>query len=145
VIGKGDAGRYEKQARQLGVASHVHILGPRSDVPAFLLAADLLLHPSYHENTGTVLLEAMAAGLPVLTTAVCGYASYVSAAAAGVVLPASFSQPVWNAAVEKMLLSPDRRQYGSNGLRFAKTADIYDMPERAAELIAERVGPRVIS
>jgi hypothetical protein len=45
---------------------------------AFLLGADLLIHPAYNENTGTVLLEAVVAGLPVLTTAVCGYAHYIA-------------------------------------------------------------------
>jgi hypothetical protein len=46
--------------------------------PRFLLGADLLIHPAYNENTGTVLLEALVAGLPVLTTAVCGYAHYIA-------------------------------------------------------------------
>ena len=36
------------------------------------MEADLLIHPAYNENTGTVLLEALVAGLPVLVSAVCG-------------------------------------------------------------------------
>lgn len=42
-----------------------------------MAAADLLLHPAYREAAGIVLLEAITAGLPVLTTAVCGYAHYI--------------------------------------------------------------------
>ena len=45
--------------------------------------ADLLIHPAYNENTGTVLLEALVAGLPVLVSAVCGYAHYIAEADAG--------------------------------------------------------------
>ena len=55
-------------------ASASDILQGRDDIPRFLLGADLLVHPAYNENTGTVLLEAVVAGLPVPTTAVCGYA-----------------------------------------------------------------------
>ena len=61
-------------------------------MPAFLLAADLLLHPAYHENTGTILLEALVSGLPILTTDVCGYAHYVQEAKAGCVLTSPFQQ-----------------------------------------------------
>ena len=65
----------------------MQFLGGRSDVPRFLLGADLLIHPAYHENTGTALLEALVAGLPVLVTDVCGYAHYIAEADAGRVLP----------------------------------------------------------
>jgi UDP-glucose:(heptosyl)LPS alpha-1,3-glucosyltransferase len=139
VVGKGDADTYIKQARAEGVADRLHIMGARPEVPAFLLAADLLLHPSYHENTGTAILEALAAGLPVITTAVCGYAHYVLDANAGVVLPAAFEQSTWNAALVEMLASSHLKQWGENGLAFAKTADLYSMPERAVDLIEKRV------
>lgn len=145
VVGKGDAAPFVKLARQSGVEKQVQIMGPRSDVPAFLLAADLLLHPSYHENTGTALLEALAAGLPVLTTAVCGYAHYITDADAGVVLPAPFEQAAWNDQLEKMLLSSDLKKLGHNGRQFAETADIYDMPRHAADIIDERARLRDLS
>lgn len=145
VAGQGRAESYQKLARELGVSQQLHIFGARTDVPQLMLAADLLLHPSYHENTGTAILEAMAAGLPVLTTAVCGYAHYVTDADAGMVLPARFEQAAWNAALEKMLLSSSRVEWGRNGVEFAKTNDIYSLPERAAELIEQRANQRVIS
>lgn len=147
VIGKGNAAPFVKQARSYGIEKQLYIMGPRPDVPQFLLAADLLLHPSYHENTGTALLEALAAGLPVLTTAACGYAHYVTDADAGMVLPAEFCQAEWNTALKKMLLSPDRKlkTLGANGLQFAKSADIYNMPQHAADLIEQRARHRDLS
>ena len=96
VIGEDNALPFAKLARQLKIHSHLQFLGGRKDVPDFLLAADLLLHPAYHENTGTVLLEAMVAGLPVLTTENCGYAHYVSEATAGIVLELPFQQAELN-------------------------------------------------
>ncbi|TAK74760.1 MAG: lipopolysaccharide core heptose(I) kinase RfaP, partial [Gammaproteobacteria bacterium] len=129
VIGQGDPAPFQK------LAERVQFLGGRPDVPDFLLAADLLLHPAYHENTGTVLLEALAAGLPVLTVEVCGYAHYVREANAGVVLSSPFQQADFNAALEKMIVSGEHSAWQKNGIAFAKQTDIYSLPEKAADLI----------
>ena len=130
---------FRKLAAQLNVADRVKFLGGRPDVSDFMLAADLLLHPAYHENTGTVLLEAMVSGLPVLTVDNCGYAHYVNDARAGIVLASPFQQTEFNAALQKMLLSPERIEWQRNGLAFASNPEIYSMPEMTADLI-EHVG-----
>ncbi|EKD74229.1 MAG: Lipopolysaccharide kinase (Kdo/WaaP) family protein, partial [uncultured bacterium] len=126
---------------KLGVAHLVRFLGGRNDVPGFLLAADLLVHPAYHENTGTVLLEAMIAGLPVLTVDSCGYAHYVNEARAGRVLPSPFCQNTFNQTLQQMLVSPERLVWRQQGLQFGQEADIYSMPERAVACI-EQLGKR---
>lgn len=144
VIGDDKPKVFMKLAQKLAVDKQVHFLGGRSDVPHFLLAADLLVHPAYHENTGTVLLEAMISGLPVLTTDVCGYAHYLAEANAGVVLPSPFEQVAFNTTLQKMLLSPNRSQWQKNGLAFAEYSDIYSLPERTADLI-EKLGDKHVS
>ncbi|MBW7902858.1 MAG: glycosyltransferase family 4 protein [Rhodocyclaceae bacterium] len=140
AIGADEPSAFRRMAAALGVGERVDILQGRDDIPRFLLGADLLIHPAYNENTGTVLLEAVVAGLPVLTTAVCGYAHYIEDAGAGVVLPEPFAQPALNAALERMLRDDAaRRQWQANGLAFAGHADIYDNAETAADVIlAER-------
>lgn len=138
VIGQDNSTPFLNLAKKLNVAKYIQFLGGRSDVPNFLLAADFLLHPSYHENTGTALLEAIVSGLPVLTLDVCGYAHYVLTAQAGMVLSSPFEQASFNQALQKMLLSPERVRWQKNGLEFAKQADIYNLPEKAADLI-ERI------
>lgn len=135
VVGEDHAAPFQKLAVQWQIADKVQFLGGRADVPQLLLAADLLLHPAYHENTGTVLLEAMIAGLPVLTTDVCGYAHYVQEANAGQVLPSPFQQAALNAALQTMLLSTEHAQWQENGKTFANEADIYSLPEKAADFI----------
>lgn len=135
VIGNDDATSFIKQAKRLKIMDRVHFLGGRNDVPQFLLAADLLLHPAYNENTGTVLLEAVASGLPVLTTDVCGYAHYIEEAEAGIVLASPFNQETMNKTLQNMLLSPLRATWHHHGIAFASSADIYSMPERAAQII----------
>lgn len=136
VIGQDDARPFKIQARALGLGAQVVFLKGRDDIPRFLLGADLLLHPAYNENTGTVLLEAVVAGLPVLTTAVCGYAHYIEEADAGCVLPEPFHQAALDARLAQMLADDEgRARWQRNGLAFADEADLYRLPERAAELI----------
>jgi len=139
IAGQDKASAFEQQAERLGVRDRVHFLGGRDDVPALLQAADLLVHPAYHENTGTVLLEAMAAGLAVLTVDVCGYAHYVKEGRAGMVLDSPFDQCVFDSALQTMLLSTQRRVWGESGRQFAAKEDIYSLPEKAVTVI-EAVG-----
>lgn len=135
VVGKGKGAPFLRLARQLGVAERVHLYGGRDDVPDFLLGADLLMQPSYYENTGTAIVEALASGLPILATANCGYAHYVEDADAGELVPMPFAQSVMNARLRDMLTSGDLPRWRENALDFAARTDLYSLPERAAEII----------
>jgi UDP-glucose:(heptosyl)LPS alpha-1,3-glucosyltransferase len=143
VAGGGRARGAERLAGKLGVADRLMWLGVRDDVPDLLLAADLLVHPARRENTGQAILEAMVAGLPVLTTAACGYAPHVLAAAAGVVLPLPFEQAAMNLSMIDMLTSPQRAAWSANGVAYGRSRDLYGGLDRAAELIEELVGRRL--
>lgn len=136
VIGADNPGPFQPQIRSLGLSDRVQILAGRDDVPRFLLGADLLIHPAYNENTGTVLLEALVAGLPVLTTEACGYAHYIEEADCGLVVPHPFEQKTLNEWLARILDDPETRQeWQENALDYAEHADLYSMPERAADVI----------
>ncbi|MDR2165846.1 MAG: glycosyltransferase family 4 protein [Zoogloeaceae bacterium] len=136
AIGQDNPRPFLRQARALGLANRVRILEGRDDIPRFLLGADLLIHPAYNENTGTVLLEALAAGLPVLTTDVCGYAHYIAEADAGIVLPSPFAQAELERALTTMLASaPARQRWSRNGLAYAERPELYALPQRASDII----------
>ncbi len=68
--------------------AEVLVLGRRLDVPALLHAADLFVFPTLHENLSNALLEAMAAGLPVVATSVGGNVEVLERGG-GVLVPAS--------------------------------------------------------
>ena len=138
IIGQDKKKAFEQQARQLGVADRIRFLAARDDVPRFLLGADLLIHPAYNENTGTVLLEALVAGLPVLTTDVCGYAHYIEDADAGRVVTSPFSQDRLNTLTAEMLSSDQQQQWQEHAIAFSNTADLYSMPEKAADIIVKQ-------
>lgn len=139
VIGQDDPRAFQRLARRLGVGDRVRFFSGRDDVPRFLQGADLLVHPAYSENTGTVLLEALVAGLPVLTTANCGYAGHVARSGGGRVLPDPFRQADFNRALAE-LLTGDRALLRRRALDWAAHADIYRLAEQAAVLI-ERLAP----
>jgi len=72
-VGEGpERPRLEAEALALGVAGSIRFLGQREDVPALLGAADLFVLPSRFEGHPLSALEALASGLPVVGTRVCG-------------------------------------------------------------------------
>jgi len=137
VVGQDKPDRFIRQASRLGIGDLCHFLGGRDDVPRFLLGGDLLLHPAYSESAGYVLLEATIAGLPVLTTATCGYAFHIEKAGSGIVCPNPFDQQVLNRHLLSMLRSEKRSQFSSNGIEYGRTQDLYSMPETVSGLIEE--------
>jgi len=117
-------------------------------VKKLMKAADLLLHPAYAETTGTVLLEAITYGLPVLATKVCGYAPHIDKATAGMVLRSPFRQEELNEKLLFMLTSPERHAWSENGLAYGDDDSLYQMPEHVSKVIegvAEQQTPRLKS
>ncbi len=139
VVGEGLVQPYIKMAKQRGVEDRITFLGGRNDVPRILLGADLLLHPARRENTGTVILEAIVAGLPVIASASCGYAKYVEQSHAGFVVKAPFSQTAFNQQILMMLDSEKLQKWSYNGLSYAEDAELYSMPEKVADIIEQSV------
>lgn len=140
AVGQDNPNAFLRMARRLDIEQQVSILSGRDDIPRFLLGADLLVHPAYTENTGTVLLEALVAGLPVLATDVCGYAHYIRDANAGRLVPSPYDQTAFDKLLLEMLLSEERQDWQANGIKFGKFADIYSMPERATDEIVDALG-----
>ncbi|QLX28261.1 lipopolysaccharide glucosyltransferase I [Escherichia marmotae] len=136
VVGQDKPRKFEVLAEKLGVRSNVHFFSGRNDVSELMAAADLLLHPAYQEAAGIVLLEAITAGLPVLTTAVCGYAHYITDANCGTVIAEPFSQEQLNEVLRKALTQSSLRMaWAENARHYADTQDLYSLPEKAADII----------
>ncbi|EMF0717207.1 glycosyltransferase family 4 protein [Citrobacter freundii] len=136
IVGQDKPRKFEALAEKHGVRANVHFFSGRNDVAELMAAADLLLHPAYQEAAGIVLLEAITAGLPVLTSSVCGYAHYIEDANCGVVIEEPFRQDILNEVLcEALTQSSLRAVWAENARHYADTQDLYSLPEKAADLI----------
>jgi glycosyltransferase involved in cell wall biosynthesis len=104
-----------QQIYQQGVEKHVRLLGVREDVPQLLAISDMFVLPSLHEGMPMALLEAMAAQLPVIATAVDGTNELVVDGETGLLVPPA-DPTALSQAILTLLNDPDRRhQMGQKG------------------------------
>jgi UDP-glucose:(heptosyl)LPS alpha-1,3-glucosyltransferase len=113
VAGKDKhAQRYVDQARSLGVAERVRFVGAVSDVRPYYAAADSFVLPTLYDPFPNAALEAMACGLPVLTSAKCGVAELVREGETGFVRDALDALGLAEALAR--LDPPQARRMGEN-------------------------------
>jgi len=78
VAGRDDPAPWRRRAANLGVAERTRFLGPRPDLERVYAAADALLLPTRYDAFANVCLEALASGLPVVTSGANGAAATVA-------------------------------------------------------------------
>jgi glycosyltransferase involved in cell wall biosynthesis len=108
LIGKGELQEeLQCQIQEAEVAGSFHFLGSRDDVPDLLAATDLFVLPSLWEGLSIALLEAMAAGKPIVATAVSGTTQSMIHGETGLVIPPRDSKALAD-AILWMLSEPER-------------------------------------
>jgi UDP-glucose:(heptosyl)LPS alpha-1,3-glucosyltransferase len=120
AVGQDNAQPFLALAERLGLHDQVVISGGRDDIPRLMHAADLLVHPARSELAGHVLIEAMASGLPLLVSDVCGYAFHVAQANAGELVSTPFDQTQFNLQLQQILISDRLEALGANGREYAQ-------------------------
>ncbi|HSH03965.1 MAG TPA: glycosyltransferase [Anaerolineae bacterium] len=139
IVGEGEleAG-LRRQAAVLGVEERVIFTGGRQDVPDILAVCDGFVLASYWEGLPNVVLEGMAAGLPVVATAVGGTPELVVDGETGMLVPAREAAPLAAALLALTRDGERRRAWGAAGRRraevmfapgtmAAKTVALYDL------------------
>ena len=109
----------ETQAKNLGLSGQVHFLGVRSDIPDILGAADVFVLSSSFEGNPLSVMEAMAAGLPIVSTAVGGVSDLFQSGKEGLLVPPG---DVHELAKAIMFFQGNPRARGLFGLAAAKRA-----------------------
>jgi len=112
IVGEGNETNRQRLlglSRELGVAERVHLLGRREDIPQLLAAVDGFLLPSDFEGNPLTVLEAMAAGRAVITSAVGGVPELVRDGVDGRLFAAGDLRGLC-AAISELLDQPERRQ-----------------------------------
>lgn len=136
IVGSGD--QHEellRQARKAGISQAVHLVGRREDVERALAGMDCFVLPSLNEGMGRALVEAMAAGLPVIASRVGGVPALIENEKNGLLVPPGDSLAL-AAALRQILSDPIRaRTLGQNAMQSIGTG--YGVPAmvRAIESI----------
>ncbi|HEX9190834.1 MAG TPA: glycosyltransferase [Candidatus Deferrimicrobiaceae bacterium] len=118
-----DSGTMEATRRhtlERGLGGTFRFLGSRSDVPDLLRASDLFVHPSREEGFSNAILEAMAAGLPVVACDVGGNPEAVADGETGRLVPARAPERFAEALLEIIGDPGKRKAFGRAGRRRAE-------------------------
>lgn len=102
VCGGGRPGKYRRLAKRLGVGEYVHFLGFHDDVRECFWSSDFFVSPTYYDPCSLVVFEALACGLPVITTACNGASEKMVDGQQGSVLSAPDARAELVAALDRM-------------------------------------------
>jgi UDP-glucose:(heptosyl)LPS alpha-1,3-glucosyltransferase len=133
VCGGGDSGPYRRLASQLGLKDTVHFLGFHPDVKACYWSSDFFVQPTYYDPCSLVVLEALACGLPVITTAQNGAGELLTDAREGYILTAPDARGELVAALDHMT---DDRERAAMSVHAAKLGREQTFDAHVARLIA---------
>jgi len=146
IAGRGACEReLRAQARELDIEPRVRFLGLRGDVPGLLAIADVFVLPSLSEGLSIALLEAMAAGRPVVTTRVGGNPELVVDGETGVLVPPADVERLASALVGVLSDAATARRLGENGLRRVRSRFSIDGMVTAYQAIYEAALARPVS
>jgi glycosyltransferase involved in cell wall biosynthesis len=144
IVGEGpDRGRLEAEIEALGLEQHVRLAGERRDVPDLLAAADVFVLPSASEGMPVSVLEAMAAGLPVVASRVGGMPEQVSDGETGLLVePGHIGELA--AAVSRLIRDGElRRRLGTAGrARAEQEFDLEPFRRAHVELYSRELASR---
>jgi glycosyltransferase involved in cell wall biosynthesis len=110
VVGRGEIEGFQAQADALGVGDRLRFVGFQSDVRPYFAAADAFVFPTRYEPFGMVITEAMAAGLPVVTTRAAGAAEVITQGVDGVLLDDPEDATGLATALDTVLGDPEKRR-----------------------------------
>lgn len=123
-----------------GVGHAVRLLGARNDVPDLLSISSLFVLPSLWEGMPNAVMEAMAAGLPVVATSVDGTPEVVLDGETGLLVPAKDPGALGSAIIELLLDGEKRRAFGAAGReRISQTFSLQSYVDRHEALYSQLV------
>ncbi len=110
-VGRGrQENEIRAQAQQAGIYDSVTFLGRRDDIPQVLRAFDVFVFPSIAEGMPYAVLEAMAAGLAVIASAVGGIPDVLDNGELGIVIPPKDKNALAEAMIELVKMPEKKRQ-----------------------------------
>jgi len=135
--------QFEREATALGIRDHVHFLGDRRDVPSILASIDISVLPTASESLSNVIIESMAAGVPVVASRAGGNPELIAEDRGVLVAPGD--EQSLAVEVERLLRDSSLRdELGCNAKKFAaEHFTIAEMQQRHEELYADLLHEKV--
>jgi UDP-glucose:(heptosyl)LPS alpha-1,3-glucosyltransferase len=103
VVGNPDYSRYQRLAKKLGIDDRVIFHGFCGDSRSMYFAGDFLVHPTFYDPCSLVVLEAMACGLPVITSTSNGAAELLHPPRDGLAVDSPHNHMQLAVAITRML------------------------------------------
>jgi glycosyltransferase EpsD len=141
LCGYGELFEYLKdKVEKLGLNEQVSFLGHRYDIPELLKAADIFVHPSQREGLGISVLEAMASGLPVISSNVQGLKDLIEDGVNGIVVE-PYDVNGYAKAIKKLSSFPSlRKQYGLNNQKKSQKFSLNNSIKEMKVIIQNLIG-----
>ena len=140
VVGKGDITGYSSMARGLGIGEKVIFTGVREDVEKYYLASDIFAMPSLFESFGLAVLEAMAAGLPVIISGRVGARDIVHSGSSGLILPETPTPSDMTEALSHLMEPARRKKMGERAKESALEHDWTRVAHQVAQIYTKLEG-----
>lgn len=135
LVGDGElADHLQAYAHRLGISEHVVFTGPRSDVEEILASIDLFVSSSLWEGLPTVLMEAMASGLPAVATDITGNQDILRHRHNGWLVPPGDPEALAETIMEALRRPSAREQYARQALRDVEAFSISAVADAYAAL-----------
>jgi glycosyltransferase involved in cell wall biosynthesis len=148
LVGKGDDKgeeeiKLKEQAERAGLEDKVHFLGWRSDVDEIMGCFDIFVLPSLNEGMGRVLVEAMAAGLPIVASRVGGIPDLVKHGKNGLLVPPADASALENDISVLLEDKEKRKRMGEAGKKMCGPYSAEAMVEQIDDLYTELLEKRL--
>jgi len=141
VVGRVSPHDYRARIRSLGLTDRICWHGPSRDVQKFMAAADLLVLPTQYEPFGLVIVEALAMGLPVITTRLAGAADAVREGVVGLLQENPTSAEELSALLARGLDDDVRNAWSQHAPGAAAPYEWNKVLDRAFPLIMRETNP----
>lgn len=137
VVGKGEPEKYAPLARACGVAEQVVFEGPTLEIERFYRASDAFVFPTLYDPFANVHLEALACGLPVVTTNMAGGAEIVRDSFNGFVYGAADDEESLANRMTRLMLAEDRLRMARDAVRSVEGFTVERNARETVELYYE--------
>jgi UDP-glucose:(heptosyl)LPS alpha-1,3-glucosyltransferase len=134
VCGGGKIPPFRRFAHQLGLDKTIHWIGYAPDIRACFWSSDFFVLPSYYDPCSLVVFEALACGLPVITTTCNGAGEVIENGQQGFVVSAPDALDEMIGALDRMTNDPDRRAMSSRAVTLGREQSLDNHVKRLLQV-----------